>query len=110
MVGIPAPVVWIMRLMPGLWRKLAAVGHTLPYDAAVMGDFTVPVERLGTVAVPTLVMHGAKTDARLKRAAGEVAGAVPQARSRTLPGQNHNVSPAVLGPAVLEFLRAAQAR
>jgi pimeloyl-ACP methyl ester carboxylesterase len=110
MVGVPAPAVWIMRLVPGLWRKLAAVGHTLPYDAAVMGDFTVPAERLGKVAVPTLVMHGAKTDARLKRAAGEVAGAVPQARSRTLPGQNHNVSPAALGPAVVEFLRAPQAR
>src|SRR5579863_29846 len=36
MVGVPAPVVWFMRLMPGLWRKLAAVGHTLPYDSAVM--------------------------------------------------------------------------
>jgi pimeloyl-ACP methyl ester carboxylesterase len=110
MVGVPAPAVWIMRLMPGLWRKLAAVGHTLPYDAAVMGDFTVPTERLRTVAVPTLVMHGSKTDARLKRAAGEVAGAIPAARSRTLAGQNHNVSAAVLAPAVVEFLRAPQPR
>jgi len=108
MVGVPAPVVWMMRLMPGLWRKLAAVGHTLPYDAAVMGDFTVPTERLRQVAVPTLVMHGSKTDARLKRAACEVAGAVPAARSRTLAGQNHNVSAAVLAPAVVEFLRAPQ--
>jgi pimeloyl-ACP methyl ester carboxylesterase len=106
MVGVPAPAIWIMRFMPGLWRKLAAVGHTLPYDAAVMGDFTVPTERLGKVGVPTLVMHGSKTDARLKRAAGEVAGAVPAARSRTLVGQNHNVSAAVLAPAVVEFLAA----
>jgi len=108
MVGVPAPAVWMMRLMPGLWRKLAAVGHTLPYDAAVMGDFTVPAERLRKVAVPTLVMHGSKTDARLKRAASEVAGAIPAARSRTLVGQNHNVSAAVLAPAVVEFLRAPQ--
>ncbi|HEY4392658.1 MAG TPA: alpha/beta hydrolase [Polyangia bacterium] len=108
MVGVPAPVVWMMRLLPGLWRKLAAVGHTLPYDAAVMGDFTVPAERLGKVAVPTLVMHGAKTDARLKRASAEVAGAVPAARSRTLAGQNHNVSAAAVAPAVIEFLRAPQ--
>jgi pimeloyl-ACP methyl ester carboxylesterase len=108
MVGVPAPVVWMMRLMPGIWRKLAAVGHTLPYDAAVMGDFTVPAERLRAVAVPTLVMHGSKTDARLKRAAGEVAGAIPAARSRTLVGQNHNVSAAVLAPAVVEFLHARQ--
>jgi pimeloyl-ACP methyl ester carboxylesterase len=106
MVGVPAPAVWMMRLMPGLWRKLAAVGHTLPYDAAVMGDFTVPAERLGKVAVPALIMHGSKTDTRLKRAAGEVAGAIPAARSRTLAGQNHNVSAAVLAPAVVDFLRA----
>jgi pimeloyl-ACP methyl ester carboxylesterase len=108
MVGVPAPFVWIMRVMPGLWRKLAAVGHTLPYDSAVMGDFTVPAERLGKVAVPTLVMHGSKTVARLKRAASEVAGALPRALSSTLPGQNHNVNAAVLAPAVAEFLRAPQ--
>ena len=110
MVGVPAPVVWMMRLMPGIWGKLKAVGHTLPYDAAVMGDFTVPTERLGKIPVPTLVMHGSKTDARLKRAASLVAGAVPAARSRTLPGQNHNVSAAVLAPEVVEFLGAPQAQ
>jgi len=108
MVGVPAPIVWMMHLMPGIWCKLKAVGHTLPYDAAVMGDFTVPAERLAKVAVPTLVMHGSKTDARLKRAAGEVAGAIPAARSRTLAGQNHNVSAAVLAPAAVDFLRAPQ--
>jgi len=108
MVGVPAPFVWMMRLMPRLWRKLKAVGHTLPYDSAVMGDFTVPTRRLGRVAVPTLVMHGAKTDARLKRAASLVAGAIPAARAGTLAGQNHNVNPAILAPAAAEFLRAPQ--
>jgi pimeloyl-ACP methyl ester carboxylesterase len=106
MVGVPAPFVWMMRLMPGLWRKLEAVGHTLPYDSAVMGDFTVPVRRLAEVKVPTLVMNGSKTDARLKRAASAVAGAIPGARSRTLARQTHNVSAAVLAPAVVDFLRS----
>ena len=36
MVGVPAPCVVMMRLMPWIWRKLEAVAHTLPYDAAVM--------------------------------------------------------------------------
>jgi pimeloyl-ACP methyl ester carboxylesterase len=106
MVGVPAPFVFMMRLMPGLWRKLKAVGHTLPYDCAVMGDFTVPTRRLSEVGVPALVMHGSKTDARLKRAAAGVAGAITGAKARTLDGQNHNVSAAVLAPAVLEFLRS----
>ena len=106
MVGVPAPFVVMMRLMPGLWRKLKAVGHTLPYDCAVMGDFTVPTRRLAQVSVPALVMHGSKTDARLKRAASAVAGAVPGARSKTLDGQTHNVSAAVLAPIVVDFLRS----
>src|SRR5204863_3296470 len=33
MVGVPAPFVMMMRLMPWIWRKLEAVAHTLPYDA-----------------------------------------------------------------------------
>jgi pimeloyl-ACP methyl ester carboxylesterase len=106
MVGVPAPFVFMMRLMPGLWRKLKAVGHTLPYDCAVMGDFTVPAQRLAAVKVPTLVMHGSKTDARLKRAAGAVAAAIPGAEARTLDGQNHNVAAAVLAPVAAEFLRS----
>jgi pimeloyl-ACP methyl ester carboxylesterase len=107
MVHVPAPFVFLMRFMPGLWGKLKAVAHTLPYDAAVMGDFTVPARRLGGITTPTLVMHGSKTDARLKRAAGAVAGAIAGARAKTLEGQTHNVSAAVLVPAVAEFLRAA---
>ena len=73
MVGVPAPVVVMMRLMPWVWHKLEAVAHTLPYDAAVMRDFKVPTARLATITIPTLAMHGSKTDARLQQAA-EVAG------------------------------------
>jgi pimeloyl-ACP methyl ester carboxylesterase len=71
-----------------------------------MGDFTVPARRLAGIKVPTLVMHGSKTDARLKRAAGAVAGAIPGAHARTLDGQTHNVGPAVLAPVAMEFLRS----
>jgi pimeloyl-ACP methyl ester carboxylesterase len=106
MVGAPAAVVIIMRLMPWIWRKLRAVAHTLPYDAAVMNEFEVPTTRLSTISVPTLVLHGSKTDARLQRAARSVAEAVPEAQSLTLAGQTHNVSPAVLAPAVVTFFTA----
>ncbi len=106
MVGAPAAVVIIMRLMPWIWRKLKAVAHTLPYDATVMNEFEVPTARLSTISVPTLVLHGSKTDARLQRAARSVAEAVPEAQSLTLAGQTHNVSPAVLAPAVVTFFTA----
>ena len=106
MVGVPMPIVVMMRLMPWIWRKLEAVAHTLPYDAAVMSGFRVPAGRLAAIKVPALVMHGSKTDARLKKAAESVASAVPGARHRTLEGQTHNVKPEVLAPAILEFFNA----
>jgi pimeloyl-ACP methyl ester carboxylesterase len=62
MVGAPASMVVLMRLMPWLWRKLEAAAHTLPYDAAVMTGFRIPRRRLASIAVPALVMNGAKTD------------------------------------------------
>ena len=69
MVGAPASVVVMMRLMPWVWRKLVAVAHTLPYDAAVMTEFRIPRERFASIGVPALVMNGSKTDPRLKEAA-----------------------------------------
>jgi pimeloyl-ACP methyl ester carboxylesterase len=104
MVGAPAAMVLMMRLMPGPWRKLKAVAHTLPYDAAVMRDFA-PVERarLASIAVPTLVLHGGKSDPRLVAAARAVAEAVPGARLRALAGQSHRVKPEVLAAALEPF-------
>jgi pimeloyl-ACP methyl ester carboxylesterase len=106
MVGVPAPMVVMMQLMPWIWPKLAAVAHTLPYDAAVMSGFKVPTARLASIKVPTLAMHGSRTDLRLRKAARAVADAVPGAQHRTLAGQTHNVNPAVLASAVVEFFAA----
>jgi pimeloyl-ACP methyl ester carboxylesterase len=109
MVGAPAPIVVMMRLMPWIWRKLEAVAHTLPYDAAVMTTFRIPRARFASIGVPVLVMHGSKTDARLKEAAHAIVEVVPAARHRELAGQTHNVKPDVLTPAVVEFLTAPTA-
>jgi pimeloyl-ACP methyl ester carboxylesterase len=104
MVDAPRPVLVMLRLMPWIWRKLKAVAHTLPHDAAVMSGFRVPRARLAAVHTPVLVMHGSKTDARLKHAAHAVANAVPGAQHRELAGQTHNVRPDVLTPATVQFL------
>jgi len=109
MVGVPAPFVVLMRLMPWVWRKLEAVAHTLPYDATVMGDFSLPAARLASITTPTLAIHGEKTDARLQKAVRAVAKAVPGAQLRTLKGQTHNVKPEVLSAALLEFFAAEHA-
>ena len=104
MVGAPEIMVAMMRLMPGVWRKLQAVAHTLPYDAALMTEFRIPRARFASIGVPVLVMNGSKTDRRLKEAARALAGVVAGAQHRELPGQTHNVKPDVLAPAVVEFL------
>jgi pimeloyl-ACP methyl ester carboxylesterase len=104
MVGAPAPMVVMMRLMPWIWRKLEAVAHTLPYDAAVMSRFRIPRARFASIRRPALVMNGSKTDPRLKTVARILADVIPGAHYRELADQTHNVKPAVVVPAVLEFL------
>jgi pimeloyl-ACP methyl ester carboxylesterase len=106
MVGVPAPIVVMMRVMPWIWRKLEAVAHTLPYDSAIMTAFRIPRARFASIRQPALVMNGAKTQPRLREAAQTIAGVIPAARYRELAGQTHNVKPAVLAPAVVEFLTA----
>jgi pimeloyl-ACP methyl ester carboxylesterase len=103
MVGLPAVFLILMRLMPGVWPKMEAVAHTLPYDAAVMNEYVVPADRFAAVKAQTLVMHGGKTDRRLAKAAQAVAAALPGSQHRTLEGQTHNVSAKVLAPALVDF-------
>ncbi len=108
MVGAPGFVVVMMRLMPWIWRKLQAVAHTLPYDAAVMTGFRIPRDRFANIRRPVLVMNGTKTDERLKQAARALAAIIPGAQHRELSGQTHNVNPGVLAAAAIEFLTAGR--
>ena len=105
MVGMPAIFACVMRLLP-IWPKLKAVAHTLPYDAAVMGDFSLPRKRAASVTVPTVVIGGEKSPVALRNAASAVAEAIPGARRLTLKGQTHNVSVKVLAPVLIEFFDA----
>ena len=103
MVGAPAAMVVVMQLMPWIWRKLVAVAHTLPYDAAVMSAFRIPRERLASIQVPALVMNGEKTDARLRHAARLAAEVIPGARYGELAGQSHAVKAEAIAPAAVDF-------
>jgi len=35
-MGAPAFVPALLHLMPGVWKRLTAVAHTLPYDAQIL--------------------------------------------------------------------------
>ena len=58
-MGAPAVAVSIMRIMP-FWSGFKAVANTLPYDTAVMGDFSLPEQKLASIPIPTLVIGGEK--------------------------------------------------
>lgn len=110
MVGAPAFVPLMMRLLPWIWRKLKAVAHTLPYDAAVMTGFQVPRARFASIRCPVLVLNGTKTDPRLKAAARVIADTVPGAQHAELAGQTHNVNPRVLVAGSIDFLAGGRER
>ena len=104
MVGAPAIVPVMMRLVFWMWPRLVAVAHTLPYDAALMTGFRVPRARFATIRQPVLVLNGSKTDARLKAAARVLVDTIADARHDELTGQTHNVNPRVLANAARSFL------
>ncbi len=105
MVGMPAEAAAPMRHAP-MWPLLEAVAPTLVYDATIMGDFSLPVETLAQVTVPTLVVNGGETSQQIKSAALAVAQALPNARHRVLDGQGHDVAADVIAPILIDFFQA----
>ncbi len=103
--GAPAEAVAGMRLAP-FWSTFEAVAPTLAYDDAIMGDCTLPTDLLASVTVPALVLDGGASPAWMRDAARALAGALPDARRRTLERQTHAVAPEVLAPVLAEFFAA----
>jgi pimeloyl-ACP methyl ester carboxylesterase len=98
-IGVPAEVI---AQMEPVRPALAAVAHTLPYDAAIaQAPLTDIVSRVTT---PTLVLDSEGSDPALSQAASGLAAALPNATHRTLPGDWHGVDDEVLAPAITAFL------
>ena len=109
-MGAPFFVPYVLRCMPRAWRDLSAVAHTLPYDAAVLGDTICgrpPMAHSWQAAlIPTLVISGSKSPRALQKGARAIAEALPNARHMSLYGQNHNVSMEALAPVLADFFTA----
>src|ERR1700716_135795 len=103
-VGMPAPFVAQMRQAPW-WSAQEAVAHTTLYDATLMGDYSLPRAVLARITVPTLVIDGAQSP-WVTKGAEATAAAIPNAQRRTLAGQQHNVDPAAMAPALVEFFKS----
>jgi pimeloyl-ACP methyl ester carboxylesterase len=107
-VGTPAIFTAVMPLTP-VWPKLKAVAPTLPYDIEIVQDHQrgTPLESAewAAVKVPALVAAGGKSPAWMTHATRALADALPDAKYRTLAGQNHMVKPQAIAPVLTEFFR-----
>jgi pimeloyl-ACP methyl ester carboxylesterase len=101
--GAPRAFVFAMPfLMPNAWKRNKLVVHTTPYDLTILADRSVLNERRFSISVPALVIGGEKSPKELRDAVTAVAKALPNAHSRFLPGQDHNISGAALVPVLFE--------
>jgi pimeloyl-ACP methyl ester carboxylesterase len=102
--GAPRAFVFAMPfLMPNAWKRNKLVVHTTPYDLKILDDRSVLNGRRSSISVPVLVIGGEKSPRELRDAVTAVANGLPNAHSRFLPGQDHNVSAPAVVPVLLEF-------
>jgi pimeloyl-ACP methyl ester carboxylesterase len=102
-VGIPREVVAQMRHAP-FRPGLEAIAHTLAYDAAIVGDRSLPAALLATVTVSALVITGEQSPPFLRNAAQAAAQTLPNGRLAVLPGQGNDLNPDATAPVMAEFL------
>ena len=102
-VGIPTEVVAQMRHAP-FRPGLEAIAHTLAYDAAIIGDRSLPTGLLATITTPALVITGENSPPFLRNAAQAAAAALPNGQLGVLPGQTHDLNPDATAPVMTKFL------
>jgi pimeloyl-ACP methyl ester carboxylesterase len=105
-VGTPDEVIEGMRTEPW-WAGTLAVAATLAHDSEAMGDLeggTVPIELLGRIEVPTLVLYGDRSPPWMLQVAHQLADGIAHGSVEILEGQEHVVAPEVLAPLLRRFL------
>ena len=105
-VGMPPEFVAAARSAPW-WPAQEALAHTLAYDATIMGDYSIPTNKVAEIKVPTLVVDGGASFPFMHATADAIANILKdKGQRRTLEGQQHNVDGTVLGMALTEFFNS----
>jgi pimeloyl-ACP methyl ester carboxylesterase len=105
MVGLPDEMIAGMRRSP--YQALGeGLAPTLAYDAAVMGDGSIPADAFARIAVPTTVLAGGAGPEWMRESAAAAAEAIPGAELAVLAGQTHDVAADALATAVREAITA----
>jgi pimeloyl-ACP methyl ester carboxylesterase len=111
-MGAPGFVIPMMHLMPGMWSRLTAVAHTLPYDAQLVDGFQsgkpLPAELWRSVTMPTIVMSGPESPPLLVHAAEALARVLPNAKLVSKKGLGHTkkLSAKIIAPVLIDFFKA----
>jgi len=108
-MGAPAFVIVLLRIMPGVWSRLKAVAHTLPYDAKLLEGYNLgkplDAKQWASVTMPTLVMEGPESPSYLRHGTQAVAKILPNAQLITKKGLGHTkaLSTKIIAPVLKEF-------
>lgn len=92
----------MMRIAP-FRPALEAIAHTLVYDATILGDGHVPLDRARSVRIPTLAIAAGAAPPFMRETAEALARAIPDGRALVLEGATHDLVPEVLTPPLVRF-------
>jgi pimeloyl-ACP methyl ester carboxylesterase len=101
-VGLPPEFVAFAKTQP-FWAAQEKIAHTLAYDGRIMGDYSIPTDKAKQVTQPTIVVAGEASFPFFLRTVAVLGDAIPNGESTTLPGQQHDVAPDVIGGVIGEF-------
>ena len=99
-IGVPDEIVAKM-VHTAAWTAMSSVAETLVYDCLI--SEATSFELLAAVPIRSLVLHSTGSTDDLAGMAAAVASALPDGRSRSLPGGWHGVDDAVVAPVLREF-------
>lgn len=103
MVGLPEPVIAQLRGAP-FRPALEAMAHTLVYEAHILGEHHLRLDRVRALAPPVLAIAAGKAPPFMRETAEALAAAVPRGRALVLADATHDLVPDVLAPPLLEHL------
>ena len=101
-VRMPPEFVAFAKTQP-FWAAQEKIAHTLAYDGRIMGDYSIPRDKAAGVTQPTIVIAGEASFPFFLQTVAVLGDAIPDGESKTLPGQEHNVAPEVIGAVLKEF-------
>lgn len=91
------------------WLGLEAIAGTIAYDGRQVGDALsgrpLRPELWDRVGVPVLVMHGEDTWPAMVAGSRAIAAHLPTATLKSVPGQEHSITPETLAAALRAFVK-----